>query len=94
MNTGVRETLCSKCLHCQICSHKENYLNMVKRLEELFYSVPEKDRSNMTLQDPACKFNQKPLEIPSFVNQGNRLLSPEEVLCHVEERTQRIVEGS
>ena len=68
MDIGVRETLCSKCLHCQVCGHKKNYLAMVKRLEDLFYSVPEEDRDAVVLQDPACKFNQKKMEVPSFVN--------------------------
>lgn len=63
MDTGVRETLCTKCLHCQVCGHKKNYMTMMKRLEELFYSVPEEDRSNMAFQDPACKFNQEKLEV-------------------------------
>lgn len=65
MDIGVRETLCSKCLHCQVCFHKKNYLAMVKRLEELFYSVPEEDRDALVLKDPACKFNQKK-EVPKF----------------------------
>lgn len=43
----------------------KNYLAMVKRLEELFYSVPEEDRDALVLKDPACKFNQKK-EVPKF----------------------------
>lgn len=59
MNTGVRETACSGCLHCQVCTHKDDYLNMLQRLEELFYSVPEEERAAMAFRDPDCKFNQK-----------------------------------
>lgn len=47
---------------------QKNYLAMVKRLEELFYSVPEEDRDALVLQDPACKFNQKKLEVPIFLS--------------------------
>lgn len=47
---------------------QKNYLAMVKRLEELFYSVPEEDRDALVLKDPACKFNQKKMEVPRFVN--------------------------
>lgn len=46
----------------------KNYLAMVKRLEELFYSVPEEDRDALALQDPACKFNQKKLDVSIFLN--------------------------
>lgn len=81
MDIGVRETLCSKCLHCQVCFHKKNYLAMVKRLEELFYSIPEEDRDALVLQDPACKFNQKKLDVPSFVNRRieTGALNPDEI---------------
>lgn len=80
MTTGVRETLCSNCLHCQVCAHKNDYLNMVTRLEELFYSVPEEERAAMAFRNPDCKFNQKKLSVPSFVNQRSGIKSPEELL--------------
>lgn len=81
MNTGVRETACSGCLHCQVCAHKDDYLNMLQRLEELFYSVPEEERAAMAFRDPDCKFNQKKLSVPSFVNQRvGGIMSPEELL--------------
>lgn len=60
----------------------KNYLAMVKRLEELFYSVPEEDRDALVLQDPACKFNQKKLDVPSFVNhriETSGALNPDEI---------------
>lgn len=79
-STSVKEILCSNCLHCQVCAHKNDYLNMVKRLEELFYSIPEEERVAMNFRDPDCKFNQKILSIPSFVNQRSRIKSPEELL--------------
>lgn len=82
MNSDVRETLCSKCLHSQVCVYKKDYLNMIKRLEELFYSVPEEDRSAMVFHDPDCKFVERKLSVPTFVNhrvKGNFSVSPSEV---------------
>lgn len=57
-----RETICIKCVHCQVCAYKSNYLTMIKRLKEVFYSVPEDDRYGMTFNDPDCKFLQLSLE--------------------------------
>ena len=82
MEAGVRETPCSDCLHYQICAYKKDYLNMTKRLEELFYSVPEEDRSIMAFRNPDCKFMEKKLSVPTFVNhrgKGNSLVSPSKV---------------
>lgn len=61
MKTGFRETACSGCLHRKVCAHKDNYLNILQRLEELFYSIPEEERAIITFRDPDCKFNQKRL---------------------------------
>lgn len=41
MDGGVRETLCSSCSHRNVCAHKDDYLNMVKSLQEMFYKFPE-----------------------------------------------------
>lgn len=48
---GNKETICSKCIHCQVCVYKLNYLTMIKRLEETFYSNPEDDRCGMNFND-------------------------------------------
>ena len=82
MDAGVRETLCSRCLHSQVCAHKKDYLNMVKKLEELFYSVPEEERSVMVFREPDCRFMEKELSVPAFMNhrsKGGFLVSPSEV---------------
>lgn len=91
MDTSVRETLCTNCLHCQVCAHRTDYLNMVKRLEELFYSVPEENRAAMAFRDPDCKFNQKKLSVPSFVNQRSGIMSPEELLLAQRDESEKIV---
>lgn len=44
MDGAVRETLCSSCSHINVCAHKDDYLNMVKSLQETFYKLPENER--------------------------------------------------
>ena len=69
MDEGVRETLCSSCSHRDVCTHKDNYLNMVKSLQEMFYKFPENERDFMYLRDPDCKFHSKELSMPKFLTQ-------------------------
>ena len=64
MDEGVRETLCSSCSHRDVCTHTDNYLNMVKSLQEMFYKFPENERDFMYLRDPDCKFYSKESSTP------------------------------
>lgn len=64
MDEGVRETCCSSCSHRDVCAHKDDYLNMIKSLEEMFYKFPENKRAFMRLRDPDCKFYSKELAMP------------------------------
>lgn len=64
MSEGVRETCCSTCSHRDVCAHKDDYLNMIKSLEEMFYKFPENERAFMRLRDPDCKFYSKELAMP------------------------------
>lgn len=66
MDGGVRETLCSSCGHRDVCAHKNDYLNMVKSLQEMFYKFPENEREFMYLRDPYCKFYSKILSTPKL----------------------------
>ena len=71
MDGGARETLCSSCSHINVCAHKDDYLNMVKSLQEMFYEFPENERDFMYLRDPDCKFYSKESSTPrriSYVN--------------------------
>lgn len=70
MDGAVRETLCSSCSHINVCAHKDDYLNMVKSLQETFYKLPENERDFMYLRDPDCKFCSKELSIPRFLTQN------------------------
>ena len=74
MDGGARETLCSSCSHINVCVHKDDYLNMVKSLQEVFYKFPENEREFMYLRDPDCKFYSKELSTPKFLTQ--RMIIP------------------
>ena len=69
MGEAVRETLCTSCSHRDVCAHKDDYLNMVKSLEEIFYKFPENEREIMRLRDPECKFYSKKSSTPRFLTQ-------------------------
>ena len=75
MDGGARETLCSSCSHINVCAHKDDYLNMVKSLQEMFYKFPENERDFMYLRDPDCKFYSKESSTPRFLTQ--RMIIPE-----------------
>ena len=47
MDGGARETRCSSCSHRDVCAHKDDYLNMIKSLEEMFYKFPENEREKI-----------------------------------------------
>lgn len=59
MDGAVRETCCSTCSHGEVCVHKDDYLNMIKSLDEIFYKFPKNEREFMYLRDPDCKFYSK-----------------------------------
>lgn len=69
MGEGVRETLCSSCSHRNVCSHKDDYLNIVESLQKVFYKFPENKREFIYLRDPNCKFHSKELSTPKFITQ-------------------------
>ena len=72
MDGAVRETLCSSCSHRNVCAHKDDYLNMVKSLQETFYKLPDNERDFMYLRDPDCKFYSKVLNMPRALTYGDR----------------------
>ena len=69
MDGGVRETFCSSCCHRYVCAHKDDYLNMVKSLQEMFYKFPKNERYFMYLRDPDCKFYSKGFGDPNPLTQ-------------------------
>lgn len=72
MDEGVRETCCSSCSHGDVCAHKDDYLSMIKSLEEMFYKFPQNERSFMCLRDPDCKFYSKGTSIPRPIGYADR----------------------
>lgn len=58
-----------------VCAHKDDYLNMVQSLQEMFYKFPDNEREFMYLRDPDCKFYSKVLSTPKFLTQ--RMIIPE-----------------
>ena len=70
MDEAVREILCSSCSHRNVCAHKDDYLNMVKALDDMFYKFPENERDFMYLRDPDCKFYSKESSTPRFLTQN------------------------
>lgn len=59
MDGAVRETLCSSCSHRDVCTHKNDYLNMVKSLQEMFYKFPENEREFSILEIRTASFIRK-----------------------------------
>lgn len=91
MDGAVRETCCSSCSHRDVCAHKDDYLNMIKSLEEMFYKFPENERAFMRLRDPDCKFYPKVgnmAAIPSDLRKGcNRMIAAAEAVQNFNRKT-------
>lgn len=45
MNEAVRETPCTHCAHREVCKHKEDFLNVIRAVNEATVHEPE-DNSN------------------------------------------------
>lgn len=86
---GVRETICSKCVHGQVCAYKERYLKMLSHLnEEFVLFMTEENRNFMQFNDPACKWKEEKLDVMPFMNnQHVALRDPDDVFgsCRYEE---------
>lgn len=67
MDGKVREILCSSCIHSKVCSHKDDYQNVLKSLQDIFYKFPENKREFIHLKDPDCKFHFEGLSTPKFL---------------------------
>lgn len=35
VDTGVKETLCTRCIHKDVCSYKHDYLDIIKAVENV-----------------------------------------------------------
>ena len=85
MDGAGRKILCSSCSHIDVCAHKDDYLNMVKSLQEMFYKFPENEREFIYLRDPDCKFYLKESTTPRFLTQ--RMNIPENKVVEIDGKT-------
>ncbi len=58
MFDGVRETLCTRCVHREVCAYKDTYLRYLERLVK-FNNEYSDDISFIKKEDPNCKFFSK-----------------------------------
>lgn len=64
--SSVRETICTNCVHCEVCRYKEKYLEAVKAIQNVGVDFDSGDGKVamqkismidfITLRDPDCKF--------------------------------------
>lgn len=94
MDREVREVICNHCSHRYVCVYKDNYLDMINKLENLFYSIPENKREVISFTYPSCKFYQTAIserrtcqmtgiKLPEAENYG--IKSPEELFSSANE---------
>lgn len=55
MSDEVRETLCTRCVHREVCAYKDAYLRYLETLVK-FNSEYSDDISFITKEEPNCKF--------------------------------------
>lgn len=58
MSGGVRETICTRCEHRDVCKHKETYLEFLKAQENL-YAEYGGHIEFICQNDPKCKFHKE-----------------------------------
>ena len=68
MFDGVRETLCTKCVHREVCSYKNTYLKYLENLMK-FNNEYSDNISFIKKDDPNCKFFSMKFE-SNFRNGG------------------------
>lgn len=61
MCDGVRETLCVRCVHREVCTYKDAYLSYLKTLMK-FNNEYSDDISFVKKDDPDCKFFSRKFE--------------------------------
>lgn len=76
MDEGVIETFCSSCSHKDVCAFKDDYLNVVNSLVDMFYKSNKNNREFMDFRDPRCRFYSKESSTPRLFAQ--RVGIPEE----------------
>ncbi len=62
MSEGVRETICTSCIHREVCMYKQTYLNYLSACEEMNRNYPD-DISFIRKSDPDCNFYKKKSDV-------------------------------
>ena len=58
MGEGVRETICTSCVHREVCVYKQTYLEYLGACEKMRGDYPD-DISFIEKSDPNCIFHKK-----------------------------------
>lgn len=58
VDDGVRETICTSCVHREVCVYKQTYLEYLSACEKM-HSEYRDDISFIGKKDPDCKFCMK-----------------------------------
>jgi len=58
MGEGVRETICTSCVHREVCVYKQTYLEYLGACEKMRGDYPD-DISFIKKSDPNCIFHKK-----------------------------------
>lgn len=73
MNTGVRETACTHCVHRGVCKHKNDFLNVIEAVNNADVSWSEGNKGCMKRVtnfecvasiEVTCKFHQPEVAHP------------------------------
>lgn len=58
MGEGVRETICTNCVHREVCVHRLTYLKYLNAYEKMYNDYPD-DISFIEKSDPNYIFHKK-----------------------------------
>lgn len=62
MDGGVRETICTSCIHREVCAYKQRYLEYLSACEKMRGDYPD-DISFIKKSDPDCNFYKKKSDV-------------------------------
>lgn len=66
MDGGVRETICTSCVHREVCVYKQTYLEYLGACEKMRGDYPDDypdDISFIKKSDPVCNFYKKKSDV-------------------------------
>ena len=62
MDGGVRETMCTHCIHREVCLYKQTYLEYLRASEKMYSDYPD-DISFIENTDPNCIHYKKKSDV-------------------------------